>query len=323
MYLQEIKDYLLSKKQVQSFPQIADSINRQKEKKKMAVWDYAFRACEAVGGKPLAALPVSAACYCLLASIHLVDDMLDNDPRGDYHVLGTGTCANLALAFGAIGIGIANNEDVPAALRPQLVNELTGMMLSTAHAQQMDISQNGDETLYWEITKSKSPPLFGSALFGGCLLGNGNVQQAKQIKELALPFGLMVQISDDIYDVMQPTVSADWFSKNNNLAILYAMKANHKDRLEFLDQLQQVSPQNLDRLRSIVISSGALSYCLYHLLEQYKIALDLVKLPGVEKPRKLKEIANYLVAPAINILELHGFNMAGFKASLEKKKRQR
>lgn len=308
MYLHEIKKYLLSAKEVQRFPLVADIINRHAPDDKMAVWDYAFISCQAVGKPPLTALPVAAACYCMIASIHLVDDLLDNDPNGDYHTLGAGTCANLAVAFQAIGTTILNGADIPTEYRSGLVNEFSCMMHHTAHAQQMDINASGDEAIYWQIAKAKSPPLFGAALFGGCLSGSGSLDLALQVKELAMPLGTMIQISDDIYDVMQPAVNADWISKNNNLAILYAMNSEHPFRQEFLDLLKDISSgENLKRAQYIIIKSGALSYCLYHLTELNETACRMIRGLNVVEQKHLQAIADYLIKPAFQLLSKRGW----------------
>ncbi len=67
-------------------------------------WLIPVRACEAVGGLQEQAIPAVLAMGCAHIGILLVDDMLDSDPRGDYHRLGMPVSANLACAFQAASL---------------------------------------------------------------------------------------------------------------------------------------------------------------------------------------------------------------------------
>ena len=67
-------------------------------------WELPLLACEALGQSREKAIPACAALACAQISIILVDDMLDDDPRGEYHRIGSGRAANFALAFQAAGV---------------------------------------------------------------------------------------------------------------------------------------------------------------------------------------------------------------------------
>src|SRR6185436_2199930 len=64
-------------------------------------WRLPEIACQAVGGTPEQALQGTVAIACQQISILLIDDLLDADPRGEYHRLGMPAVANLAAAFQA------------------------------------------------------------------------------------------------------------------------------------------------------------------------------------------------------------------------------
>ena len=66
-------------------------------------WELPLITCEALGQAREKAIPACAALACAQISIILVDDMLDNDPRGEYHRIGNGRAANFAIAFQATG----------------------------------------------------------------------------------------------------------------------------------------------------------------------------------------------------------------------------
>src|SRR5262245_26195930 len=96
-----IKRHVRSLLVVSAWPHMIELAERAVHQETRSIWEYPFAACQAVGGEPEAALPGAAAIFCSLASIHLVDDMLDEDPAGDYRTLGAGNAANLALAYQA------------------------------------------------------------------------------------------------------------------------------------------------------------------------------------------------------------------------------
>jgi len=66
-------------------------------------WELPLIPCEALGQAREKAIPACAALACAQISIILVDDMLDNDPRGEYHRIGNGRAANFAIAFQTTG----------------------------------------------------------------------------------------------------------------------------------------------------------------------------------------------------------------------------
>ena len=95
MSLDRIKASIGVLPEVAAWPQMAELVERIRPGGPLSVWELPFAACEAVGGRPEAALPGSAAILCSLISLHLVDDMLDDDPSGDYHRLGPGRAVHL------------------------------------------------------------------------------------------------------------------------------------------------------------------------------------------------------------------------------------
>src|SRR5215203_4722113 len=98
-----IKQRVRAVAEVSAWPQMLQLMERVMHRDSLSVWDYPASVCTAVGGEAEDALSAAAAVFCSLISIHLVDDMLDDDPKGDYHRLGAGPAANLGLAFQAAG----------------------------------------------------------------------------------------------------------------------------------------------------------------------------------------------------------------------------
>src|SRR6188474_198738 len=120
MRFEELKDRVRTLPTVSSWPQMLAMIERVVHRESTSVWEHPVSACRAVGGREEDALPAAAALFCSMISIHLVDDMLDDDPKGDYHRLGIGRTANLGLAFQAAGHLVLDDPAVEPRIRAAL-----------------------------------------------------------------------------------------------------------------------------------------------------------------------------------------------------------
>src|ERR1044071_860970 len=82
-------------------------------------WLIPARGCESVGGSKEQAIPGILAIGYAHVGILLVDDMLDADPRGDYHQLGMPAASNLACFFQAAALqalsGLTRDERIQVA----------------------------------------------------------------------------------------------------------------------------------------------------------------------------------------------------------------
>src|SRR6185436_1618484 len=267
MSLQRTKELILGLRPVAEWPHMIELVERIQPRGLFGVWEYPVAACQAVGGAGESAVWASAAILCSLISIHLVDDMLDEDPKGDYHRLGPGVTANLALAFQAAGHQVLEEATVPQQTRSALHAGLSGMALATAHGQSLDAREVTDEDEYWRIVRTKTPPLFASAFSLGALLGGAPPAEAERLGRLGGLLGLCIQVSDDLLDALRTPAAADWNRRPNNLPILYAMTADHPERELFLElSARAAEPAALATAQSILVRCGALSYCAFKML---------------------------------------------------------
>jgi geranylgeranyl diphosphate synthase type I len=265
---ERLKTRLRSLPQLAAWPQALELIERAVHRDLQSVWDYPAVACEAVGGTAEAALAGAAAVFCSLTSIHLVDDMLDDDPQGDYRRLGAGAAANLALAFQAAGHCQLDEPAVAPAVRAELHACLARMALATAFGQHLDSREAAGEDDYWRIVDTKTPPLFGAALRLGALLGGAPAAVAGELESLGNVLGKFAQVSDDVADAMGTPAGADWQRRGNNLAILYAMTADHPARPEFLAlSARSGDPESLAAAQKLLLRSGGVSYCVLKMIE--------------------------------------------------------
>ena len=268
MRFEHLKQRVRDLKEVSSWPQMLELVERATHRENISVWDYPVAACRAVGGTEEAALPAAAAVFCSVVSIHLVDDMLDEDPRGDYLWLGNGNAANLGLAFQAAGHRVLDDPAAPPDVRVALQASFARMSLATCFGQSLDAQELRSEEEYWRVVESKTPPLFAEAFRMGALLGGAPEATAEMLARLGALLGRYIQVSDDLTDALKTPARADWKRRSNNLPMLYAMTAGHPDREEFeLLSANVEDAETLAAAQRILFRSGAVSYCALKLIE--------------------------------------------------------
>src|SRR5215203_4424628 len=113
----------------------ANELFRVAASRKPDHWLLPIRACEAVGGLAGQAISAIVAIGCAHVGILLVDDMLDGDPRGDYHRLGMSAVSNLACFFQSIALHAVSRSLQNSASQLLAVNSLNAMFASTALGQ--------------------------------------------------------------------------------------------------------------------------------------------------------------------------------------------
>lgn len=298
MIAEYIKKTLLSIPEVSGWSEMNKIIAPLTDSDSHPCWEYPLLACQAAGARAEQALPGAAAIFSLTQSIRLVDDILDEDPQGLYQELGAGKAANLALAFQAASFRVIEETDLPPEIRALVHGSLAKAGLATAYGQDMDTENLEGEENYWKIVEAKTPPLFGSALFIGAVLGGAPTGTVERLEELGFLIGKIIQISDDLKDAMDTPARPDWQRKWNNLPILYAMTAEHSERSRFLDLLTRIEePKALAVAQEILFRCGAVSYCTYQLIEFYRSARELLGSIPLSNPDRVGELLSQLVEP--------------------------
>lgn len=284
MGFEEMKRLVRELPEVAAWPEMLAMLERLGHRESISVWEYPVAACRSVGGEAEAALPGAAAVLSAVVSIHLVDDMLDDDPVGDFRLLGAGPVANLALAFQAAGHRLLEQSAVEPAVRCLLHARFSEMSLGTAFGQGLDARELQGEEEYWRVVEAKTPPLFGAGLFLGALLGGASVEVARDLEQVGRLLGRFIQVSDDLSDALQTPARADWNRRSNNLPILYAMTADHEDREEFLRLAPRAGePEALAAAQKILLRSGAVSFCAFKMIEFAQEARELLgRIPLVD-----------------------------------------
>lgn len=305
MTFEAIKTAVRNVPEISTWPEALGLIERVGHREGISVWDYPFATCQAVGGTETEALPGAAAVFCSLISIHLVDDMLDEEPNGDFRRLGPGQTANLAIAFQAAGHRLLSSVEPGVGAAAQAI--LARMALGTAYGQGLDIRAAQSEEEYWQIVEAKTPPLFGAAFEIGALLGGAPAGTIERMEQVGRALGRFIQVSDDLSDALQTPAQVDWNKPSNNLAILYALTARHPARERFREIVQRSGdPEALAEAHQILLKSGAISYCTFKMLELSQRAQEILDRTPLHRPEPVARVLRLNVKPVHRLLETIG-----------------
>lgn len=284
-------------------------------------WELPVITCQALGKSAEQAVPASAALACAQISIILVDDMLDNDPRGEYHLIGNGRAANLAVAFQAASVEALIRSRIDRKAIHEAVNSLSQMMSTTAFGQELDIHNPVDETSYWRVVKKKSAPFYGCAFHLGALFADTTEEVSNGLKRLGELYGEMIQIHDDLNDTMAVPANSDWLQGRKPLPILFAQSVEHPDRERFIELYQNILAEDaLREAQEILIRCGAVSYCVDQLLCRHQAAQRILDNTPLPNKGVVDSVIQDIIAPVKRLFDTLGIlfpvTMAG-QANLE------
>jgi geranylgeranyl diphosphate synthase type I len=274
-------------------------------------WELPLLACKAVGGDESVAQYAAAAIACLQISILLVDDILDDDQRGAHHLLGEGQVANMALAYESAAMLLGGKASLNPYQKGEIIACLAKAALETAAGQQLDVLNLQGEEDYWAVISAKSTPFYGAALQVGALAGDADLKTSEGMYKLGVLIGEMIQLEDDLIDALEKPANADWNQGRNNLLIMFARTAEHRDRDRFLELLPLTNdPEALAEAQSILITSGAVSYCAYQLVHRQKAACKLLSELNLEYPDPLSQILADYANTLRNLLQISGIELS-------------
>ena len=303
---ESVKAQVLALPEVAAWPELADKFDRVVTQSAID-WTLPLLACQAVGGDVSMAVPGAAATACWAIGFMLVDDMLDEDPRGEYLRSGSGPTANLALAFHGLAFRVIEQAAVGADRRAAIIASLASATLTITQGQHQDTQNPSCEEDYWKVARAKTAPFYGTSFYIGALLGDAGAEVAAELRELGMLLGEMAQVRDDLNDAFQTPAGPDWAQGRANLPILYARTIRHPDRVRFVDLLSRVSdPQALQEAQQILIACGAVSYCVYHLVKRYQACEQLLGKLSLADSAPLAGLLERQNQPLIRLLRACG-----------------
>lgn len=272
-------------------------------------WKLPASACQAVGASWTKALPAMASIACMQISIYLIDDLLDEDPRGYHHEMGVAAVANLAAAFQSLGAEVVAQSQASPSIRLAVLDALHQMVSATALGQYWDSQNPSDEAAYWKMVHSKSGFYYGTAFHIGALLGEADPSLAHQIKEIGCLYGEMCQIHDDLNDSLDVPANPDWTQGRYPLPILFATIVDHPERERFLKLRQLIpQPEALTEAQNILLRSGAISYGMDQLLRRYKKACHHLAAIPLAHRTELEELLEEQIKPVWSLAHSMGFD---------------
>lgn len=293
----QTQDFLMAIPPVNQWPAMQSVLERAVQRRPHD-WQLPLLACLAVGGEREQATPAVAAIAALQASIILIDDLLDRDPRGEYHALGEPAVANLAAALQAVGLAAIGRSQAPAATQRAALSSLNQMVLTTALGQYWDVQNPADEAAYWRMVQTKSSPFFAAALEAGAWLGGAPPETAAALHQFGCLYGEIIQIHDDLNDTMSAPANPDWTLGRLPLPILFAQVVDHPDRPHFLALRQAIAdPAALAEAQTILIRCGAISYCVDQLLRRCRQAEEQLARLALPDPQQLGRLLPPLRRP--------------------------
>ena len=268
-------------------------------------WRLPVLTCEAVGGRMEQALPASASVACALIGILLIDDMLDDDPRGEFQRIGQAQAANFASVFLTASSQAILQSQAEPVIKLHALESLTQMILSVAYGQYLDVQNPADEDAYWHMVQMKSGSFFQTTWELGALFGGAPIEVARAIGEIGHIYGEMIQIHDDMNDSLSTPAAPDWNQGRFPLPILFAQMVDHPQRDRFLELRQRVpAAEALCEAQEILIKSGAISYCIDRLLCRYRDAQTISSTLELVQPGKLDMILEEVIAPLWSLFEM-------------------
>lgn len=306
MSLERVIALVLDLPVVAAWPEMAYLFERSVTKLNIK-WELPLVACRAVGGEESAAVVGAAIVACMQLGLVLVDDMLDQDIRGIYVELGHAAVANLAWAFQAAAFRLVEEAPVEAERRVAVNARLARMALTSALGQNLDVQNLSGEDDYWKVVQTKSSPFFGASFCVGALLGQAPLDIAERLHEFGILFGEIIQIYDDLLDSLQSPAGPDWKQGRTNLAILYALTADHPERAQFKALRAQVDDlQMLEAAQQLLVRCGAISYCAYHIIKRHQSAEQLLDSIPLADSGPLRQLIAGQIEPLIILLESVG-----------------
>lgn len=298
-----IMDYILNLPVLKAWPE-AVILLKHAVSKQPRDWRLPLFACQAVGGTIEQGIPAAASIACALIGILLIDDMLDDDPRGEFQRIGPAQTSNFASVFMAASTQAILRSGVDSGIKLQAVESLQQMIVSVGFGQFLDVQNAATETAYWKVVRMKSSPFFRTTLELGALLGGAPLEVVQEMGKVGFIYGEMIQIHDDMHDSLATPAGPDWIQRRSPLPILYAQNVKHADRRRFLELRQRTLTDDvLGEMQEILIRSGAISYCIDQLLHRYQQALAVSASLNIVHPEKLSVILEKVIVPVWGLFE--------------------
>lgn len=190
-------------------------------------------SCEAAGGDPIRAIPVSAAWHLLHCAAHLLDDVVDEAPLS----LETGQAVNAAVTLIFLAqvslttlcttiVSCASESAVEAERVVALVHTFNTATARMAEGQGADLAWDEETATlddYWRVAGAKTGEFFALACRAGAMLGTDDQTEIDLYATFGYHLGMLVQLGDDLQALWRPRGRDDLITASRTLPVVYAL----------------------------------------------------------------------------------------------------
>jgi geranylgeranyl diphosphate synthase, type I len=233
--------------------------------------------CQDAGGDPRLALPLSAALECFIAALDTFDDIQDADAaEALWRTGGISTASNVAtflLFLSQLGLSRIARGGVSDGLVAEIVRTFAAAGARACGGQQRDLDQMTgqavDESRYLAMIAQKSAGLVECACRTAAILGAGGTNRPaiEAFAQFGRHLGMVMQITNDVAGASSASEDRnDLRTGKRTLPLIFALEcapAPIQDELAGIfrpGRQGDLSPEEADRLRPVLASTGALHY---------------------------------------------------------------
>jgi octaprenyl-diphosphate synthase len=163
-------------------------------------------------------------------------------------------------------------------------------------------SLNLDESVYFEIIRSKTASLLSSACAAGAWSTSTNEQLTDQMKNFGEKVGLAFQIKDDLFDyasnnVGKPTGN-DIKEKKLTLPLIYTLNNTDREtrrKIIYIIKNENKQRKKVDYIIDAVNRTGGIDYAIHKMLEFKNQALGLLgTFPESPVRKEFEDLVNFV-----------------------------
>ena len=303
MIQDQVTKFFLEREEFERWPDLS-AIYLEFVEGRPPVWDIASGACKAVGGSEAQSIPALAGLTCLQICLALVDDIVDQDPKGKHIQLGIDNVVNMATAFQALGSLVMLESELASGSKLKVVSVFNRMFVDSTYGENIDILTPETEEVFWEMVRTKSAAFYGSAFEVGALVGGASDKIRKEVRAFGDIYGELIQIHDDLKDTLADPPDPDWLLGRRPLPILFAETVDHPERARFLELRTRIEePGVLEEAQGILVRCGAISYGFDQILSRYQAGKRMLLQMDLEAPGELEALIDELVEAPRTLLE--------------------
>ena len=269
-------------------------------------------ACEANGGDPHLAAPVTAAWRLVRLTAKLFDDVEDgeaSDQPAEVINVATGLLFVAQLVLGELVV-----QGMDSSLVQRLGQALNRAMLRACAGQHADLVAgqigiaNVDPEAWLEIALAKSGELLAWAAWAGALVAGAGGHTLACYHKYGYHLGVLLQVADDFNGVWHPEGVSDLDAGRLTLPVCYALsvaEAEERDRLKaLLKQTTQGDDAARAQARQLLTDLGAQAYLLVVGRVQHQQAVEALRSANRTSPAGQQLFALLdQVLPALSAVE--------------------